>query len=112
MLDDHDTRTELRRQLDVLHKRIDETVADLAEARGSLSAAGLGAVSVMAMTEGKGDLFQLCVRAEVALAETREAVQQLAHRLRQLQNRSDAATIAASDAPPPDPFGGTRRWHS
>ena len=84
MTDDHDTLTELRRQLDVVRRRIDETVAALRDARDAVSADGLEDVPAAAMTEGRGDLFQLCVRLEVALAESRESLEKLTLRLRQL----------------------------
>lgn len=84
MVDDYDTLMELRRQLEVVRKRIDETVAALADARNSVSPDRLEGVSASAATEGRGDLFQLCVRLEVALAESRESADMLTRRLKQL----------------------------
>ena len=77
MLDNHDTLEELRRQLEVGRRRVDEPMASLATARGHLDADGLAGTPAAALSEGKGDLFQLCVRLEVALAESRESVERL-----------------------------------
>src|SRR4051794_13045385 len=66
MLDDHDNLLELRRQLQAVCRRVDETVALLGDSRGGLTADGLESVAVETWTLGRGDLFQLCVRLEVA----------------------------------------------
>ena len=84
MLGDHDTLVELRRQLETVRRRIDETVASLSAARDSVSADDLGENSAVALALGKGDVFHLCVHLEVALAESREGVQKLRLRLNQL----------------------------
>jgi hypothetical protein len=110
VLDDYDTFMELQRQLAVVRRRIDETVAALADAKGSLSAEGLAGVAAAAMFAGKGDLFQLCVRLEVALAESRETADQLAKRLKQL---ADGDPLGGPWPDPPDerdPLGGPQDW--
>ena len=84
MPDDYDTQMALRRQLEVVHGRIDDTVAKLVGAKEGLTADGLEGVPAWALAEGKGDLFKLCVRLEVALADSAEWSGKLCERLKQL----------------------------
>lgn len=110
MLDDYETLMELRRQLDVVRRRIDETVAELAEAKGSFSADGLAGVSAAAISAGKGDLFQLCVRLEVALAESRESAEKLAGRLKQLADEDRLNGLWGGPPEGRDSLGVARDW--
>src|SRR5215207_3872752 len=96
MLDEYQTLTELRRQLDVVRRRIDQTMARLAEARPVITADGLECVAVAAWAEGRGDLFQLCVRLEVALAESNESANSLVRRLRELAAYGPAGGVDGS----------------
>ena len=111
MLDDHDTLTALRQQIEIVRRRIDETVASLAASRDSVSADGLAGVPATAMAGGKGDLFQLCVRLEVALAESRELSGKLTLRLKELAEGDPQGVPWAADHQNPDGFGERRGWH-
>ena len=110
MLGDHDTLEELRRQLEVVRRRVDETVALLAAARDRLSADGLSGTPAAAISEGKGDLFQLCVRLEVALAESRESAEKLTRRLRELGEADPVPWPWMTDANPSQPPDATHDW--
>ena len=81
MLDDHDRFLELSRQLELVRRRVGETVKRLTEAEPGLTADGLEGLAPTEWADGKGDLFQLCVRLEVALAESNEAPGKLTRRL-------------------------------
>jgi hypothetical protein len=105
MFDDHDTRLELNRQLAVVRDRIDETVTKLVGLKDGLTAAGLGGVPAASMAEGKGDLFNLCVRLEVALADSVEWAAKLSRRLEQLSGGEPAAPDHAPITPPPSGDG-------
>ena len=62
------------------------------------------------MTEGRGDLFQLCVRLEVALAESRETCEKLTRRLQQLAENDPRAWPWAPDPPAPSEVSGHHDW--
>ena len=89
--------TELRRQLKVVRRRIDDTLGRLSDARRHITADGLERAGPEAWAEGKGDVFQLCVRLEVALAESHESADRLTRRLSEL-----------AGAPPPMRFAHRR----
>ena len=110
MHDDHDILMELTRQLEVVRRRVDETVACLRASRSALTADGLAGVPAAAVTEGRGDLFQLCVRLEVALAESRETCERLARRLQQLAENDPRAWPWAPDPPAPSDAHGHHDW--
>ena len=110
MLDDYETLTELRRQLEFVRRRIDETVASLDDTKGSLTADRLAGVAAAAMFAGKGDLFQLCVRLEVALAESRETADKLARRLKQLADGEPLGPPWTDFQEGQDSIGGAQDW--
>ena len=109
MLNNHDTFLELRRQLEVVRRRTGETIRRLAEAEGGLTADGLEGVAAATWAEGRGDLFQLCVRLEVALAESGEAAGKLTRRLNEL---SGGAVCDHWVAEQPPPGGQTFGWQN
>lgn len=108
MLDDHDNLLELRRQLQVVRRRVDETTAALAESHERLTADGLEGVAAETWAQGRGDLFQLCVRLEVALAESRESLEKLTRRLAQLAEGNPQGWPWVAEAP--GVHGQGREW--
>ena len=106
MLDNHDTLSELRRQLEMVRRRVSETVARLAEAEPGLTANGLEGVSTATWAQGKGNLFQLCVRLEVALAESGEAAANLTRRLKDLGGGPNGGSAGRPWVAEQSPTGG------
>jgi hypothetical protein len=110
MLDNHDTLMELRRQLEQVRRRIDETVALLSESRDGVTADGLEGVATATWVDTKGDLFQLCVRLEVALAESRESVEKLTRRLKELAEGDQQGWPWVADDPAATRSGDRQDW--
>ena len=109
MLNDQDVLAELRRQLGVVRRKLRETVQRLAEAEAGLTTDGLERVEAAMWAEGKGDLFQLCVRLEVALAESTESACKLTRRLRELTGDAGGLPWLGEQS---QPGGETFRWHN
>jgi hypothetical protein len=112
MSNDQDALAELRRQLGVVRRRIGETVRQLAEAEAGLTADGLEGMEAAAWAEGKGDLFQLCVRLEVALAESTESACKLTRRLRGLTGDAGGLPWLDGQCEQSQPGGWTFGWHN
>jgi hypothetical protein len=83
---------ELRRQLEVVQRRLDQAVGRLARTRGHLALSASVAIDTRAVPWG--DLHLLCVRLEVALAESAEAAERLAAGLRQPPQSAAAGPLS------------------
>jgi hypothetical protein len=94
MRNPHDRLSELRRQLELVRRRVDETVVRLRESSPDLTADGLEGVEAGRWAEGRGDLFHLCVRLEVALAESNELADRLKRRLNELSGQCPQSHFA------------------
>ena len=92
MRKEYEALSDLRRQFEVVRRRIDGTVMRLSEAKTDITADGLDGAGPAAWAEGRGDLFQLCVRLEVALAESNETADTLARRLREMAGNGENVT--------------------
>ena len=89
-----DGTVELRRQLEMVRRRVDQAVGRLARARD-----GLAVTSSVGSETGPlalGDLHLLCVRLEVALIESAEAAEKLAAELRELPESAPPGVVSQS----------------
>lgn len=73
-----DEQAELARQLELVRRRVDGAVVRLSRARAALRLEEPHDAAPAAPAASRGDLFLLCVRLEVALAESAETADKLA----------------------------------